>query len=824
MAEYSAEAIEKKWQQIWTNEGVFATSGDEKKEKYYVLEMFPYPSGRIHMGHVRNYSIGDVIARFKRMQNCDVLYPMGWDAFGLPAENAAIKHETHPAKWTFENIDSMRIQLKRLGYSYDWSREIATCRPEYYRWEQEFFLRLYEKGIAYRKKSFVNWCSSCNTVLANEQVEDGECWRCSSVVEQKELEQWFLKISAYADELLDDLEKLQGGWPERVLTMQRNWIGRSSGTEIDFAVEDMNETIRVFTTRPDTLFGVTFMSLAPEHPLVEKLCFGKDEAEKVKEFQQKVARMSAIERSGDHLEKEGVFTGSYCINPANGRRVPIFVANFVLTGYGTGAVMAVAAHDRRDFDFAKKYDLPIEIVVRPEDGEIGELVGAFTADGILCNSGEFDGQSSLEARKNISEWLEKQGKGKKTVNYRLRDWNISRQRYWGTPIPVVYCPKCGIVPVAEGDLPVVLPLEAECRPDGRSPLPEFVEFVETICPRCRGKARRETDTFDTFMESSWYFLRYTSARNEQAGFDPEQIKRWLPVDQYIGGIEHAILHLLYARFFVKVLRDCGYMDLDEPFANLLTQGMVLLNGSKMSKSKGNVVDPDLMIEKYGADTVRLFCLFAAPPEKDLEWSEQGIEGANRFLHRLWRLVEELAPILVEQPDFSANDLSAEEKELRRKEHDTIRRFSLDMNGKFQFNTCIAAVMELINLLYTSKENLKKSVNGPQVLTAAVRTALLLLSPIVPHICEELWEKIGAKTRLALESWPVLDEDALKTDNITLVVQINGKLRSRLEVAASCSREELEKLALADDAVSRFLEGKAVKKIIVVPKKLVNIVI
>ncbi len=826
MAEYNAQEIETKWQKIWADERVFVTPDKGEREKYYVLEMFPYPSGRIHMGHVRNYSIGDVIARFKRMQNFDVLYPMGWDAFGLPAENAAIKNNSHPAKWTHENIAAMRQQLKRLGYSYDWNREVATCVPEYYRWEQEFFLRLYEKDIAYRKKSSVNWCPSCHTVLANEQVEDGQCWRCFSLVEQKELEQWFLRISAYADELLEALDGLRGSWPERVLTMQRNWIGRSYGTEIDFEVDGLAEKIRVFTTRPDTLFGATFMSLAPEHPLVDKLIEGRPEAEKVREFQRRVSCLSAIERSGERLEKEGVFTGSVVINPANGRRIPVYVANFVLMGYGTGAVMAVAAHDQRDLDFARKYDLPVEVVIQPKEESLDgkTLETAYTEAGILCNSGGFNGLNSEEAKEKITAWLEGKGVGKKTVNYRLRDWNISRQRYWGAPIPVVYCPQCGVVPLKEKDLPVELPLDAQCRADGRSPLPDYAPFFETTCPCCQGKARRETDTFDTFVESSWYFLRYTSARNDKMPFDPELIKRWLPVDQYIGGIEHAILHLLYARFFVKLLRDTGYMELDEPFSNLLTQGMVLLDGSKMSKSKGNVVDPDLMIQKYGADTVRLFCLFAAPPEKDLEWSDQGIEGANRFLNRLWRLVEELGPVFAGAGEVDVHSLSAPEKELRRKEHDTIRRVSADIANKFQFNTCIAAIMELVNQLYTSKDELKQTQNGPQVLTSAVRTALLLLCPIVPHICEELWQMSGGATRLASETWPVLDEQALRTDTITLVVQVNGKLRSRIEAAADCSQEQLRELALADETISRFLAGKEMKKVIVVPGKLVNIVV
>ena len=606
---YNPQEIEQKWQEIWEKEKYFQVTHKDDRPKYYVLEMFPYPSGRIHMGHVRNYSIGDVVARIKRMQGYNVLHPMGWDAFGLPAENAAIKHNVHPARWTYENIDYMRAELKRLGYSYDWSRELATCDAEYYKWEQLFFLKFLEKGLAYRKKSPVNWCPKCQTVLANEQVEEGLCWRCESVVVQKELEQWFLRITDYAEELLEYLPKLASGWPERVLTMQRNWIGKSEGMEIDFSVEGVDETITVFTTRQDTLYGATFMSLAPEHPLVEKLIQGTGQEQAVRDFVQKVTQMDRVVRSSDDLEKEGVFTGRYCINPVTGIKMPIYVANFVLVEYGTGAVMAVPAHDQRDFEFARKYNLPIKVVIQPENAvlEPDAMEAAYTEKGYLVNSDQFNGLPNEQAKIKIAEYLEEKGLGKRTVNYRLRDWNISRQRYWGAPIPVVYCDKCGMVPVKEEDLPVVLPLDVKTRPDGRSPLPEYEEFLHTTCPRCNGPARRETDTMDTFVESSWYFARYSDARKSDAPFDPEALKYWLPVDQYIGGIEHAILHLLYSRFFVKALRDLGYVEFDEPFANLLTQGMVLKDGAKMSKSKGNVVDPDEMINRYGADTVRLFC-------------------------------------------------------------------------------------------------------------------------------------------------------------------------------------------------------------------------
>jgi len=827
--EYNPQEIELKWQKIWEEKKLFKTQEDNSKPKYYVLEMFPYPSGRIHMGHVRNYSIGDVVARVKKMQGFNVLHPMGWDAFGLPAENAAIKRNTHPAKWTYENIAYMKKELKRLGYSYDWDREIATCHPKYYRWEQLFFLKLLEKGLAYRKKSPVNWCPKCNTVLANEQVEEGLCWRCSSVVEQKELEQWFLRITDYAEELLKDLEKLQGGWPEKVLIMQRNWIGKSEGAEIEFALEGSEKKIKVFTTRPDTLFGATFMSLAPEHPLVEELIANSPNKQAVEEFIQKTKALDKIKRTSEDLEKEGVFTGRYCLNPVTGQKMPIYVANFVLVEYGTGAVMAVPAHDQRDFEFAQKYSLPLKIVIQPEGEKLQEetLKEAYTGPGYLVNSGQFDGLFNEEAKVKITEYLAQKGLGQKTVNYRLRDWNISRQRYWGAPIPVVYCDSCGIVPVKEEDLPVVLPLEVKTKPDGKSPLPECKEFLETTCPRCGQKARRETDTMDTFVESSWYFARYTAPRLEDKPFDPRALKYWLPVDQYIGGVEHAILHLLYSRFFVKVLRDLGFMELDEPFSNLLTQGMVLKDGAKMSKSKGNVVDPDEMIQKYGADTVRLFCLFAAPPEKDMEWSDQGIEGSFRFLNRLWRLVQELKPVLKPVgPAYKLDreSLSSEAKELLYKEHYTIEKVTKDLENKFQFNTAIAAIMELVNLLYLSKDKLKDSEQGKLLLSSSISTVLTLLYPIVPHICEELWQEIGYTTTLAESRWPEALKEALVQDNLVIVVQVNGKLRGKLEIPANTPEEEIKTLALQEENVQRHIAGKTVVKTIVVPKKLVNIVV
>lgn len=828
MAHYDFKHIEEKWQQAWVDQACFRTDPAKDKDKYYVLEMFPYPSGRIHMGHVRNYSIGDVVARYKRMRGFNVFHPMGWDAFGLPAENAAIKHNTHPAKWTYENIAYMRSQLKRLGYSYDWDREIATCHPKYYRFEQEFFLKFLKKGLVYRKKAPVNWCPSCHTVLANEQVEDGLCWRCDSEVQQKELSQWFLRITDYAEELLADLDKLSGGWPERVLTMQRNWIGKSVGAELSFAVKELDEKISVFTTRPDTIYGATFMSLAPEHPLVSTLIAGTGQETKVKAFVDRIAKMDRIVRTAEDLEKEGVFTGRYCLNPVTGREMPIYVANFVLMGYGTGAVMAVPAHDQRDFEFAAKYNLPKIVVISPKEGHLdpATMTEAYTQAGVMTNSAEFDGMDSEPAKKAIVDMLGTKGLGKPTVNYRLRDWNISRQRYWGAPIPVIYCDDCGIVPVPESQLPVELPLDVQVNPDGRSPLPACESFVNVACPICGKPARRETDTMDTFVESSWYFCRYTAARNEDAAFSPADTDYWMPVDQYIGGIEHAILHLLYSRFFVKALRDEGYLGFDEPFQNLLTQGMVLLDGSKMSKSKGNVVDPDEMISKYGADTVRLFCLFAAPPEKDLEWNDKGIEGASRFLNRLWRLVDELENALLPVGPCATVEgiLSEAEADLRRKEHDTVRRVERDIENKFQFNTAIAAMMELVNALYTAKDDLRGTENGRRLLSSAISSLLVALSPIAPHICEELWARMGYDRSLATEPWPAHDPEALKTSEVTVVVQVNGKLRGQITVAADASAETIQAKALGDQNVERHIEGKTIVKVIVIPGKLVNVVV
>ena len=827
---YNPGRIEQKWQKKWEEQQAFYASREkDSRPEYYVLEMFPYPSGRIHMGHVRNYSIGDVVARTKRMQGFNVLHPMGWDAFGLPAENAAIKNKTHPAHWTYQNISYMREELKRLGYSYDWSKELATCHPGYYKWEQLFFIELYEKGLVYRKKAPVNWCPTCLTVLANEQVEAGLCWRCDTMVENRELSQWFLRISDYAEELLADLDKLSTGWPERVISMQKNWIGKSRGMEIDFSVQGLDRKITVFTTRQDTLFGATFMSLAPEHELVPELISENPAKDSILDFIDRISAQEQEERIAEGAEKEGVFTGRYCVNPVTNEQMPIYLANFVLLEYGTGAVMAVPAHDQRDLEFAGKYDLPVRIVVQPEESvpDSETMSHAFTEPGIAVNSGQFDSKPTSIVQEEIADYLESLGIGRRKVNYRLRDWNISRQRFWGAPIPMIYCPQCGIVPTPRDELPVLLPEDTEMPPDGRSPLPELESFVQATCPRCAAPARRETDTMDTFVESSWYFARFTSPRREDAPFDAGAIKHWLPVDQYIGGIEHAILHLLYARFFVKALRDLGYWDLKEPFANLLTQGMVLKDGAKMSKSKGNVVDPDEMISRFGADTVRLYCLFASPPEKDLEWSDQAIEGSYRFLNRLWRLTHDLFPVISPVGPclkMNSDELSFEEKELRAVEHDVMRRATRDMLERFQFNTAIAAAMELLNAVNQHKDALKSNKSGQQILSSALSTVLTVLAPIVPHICEELWSFMGYNTPLSAARWPAYDSQAIEKEKITVVIQVNGKLRSSLNVPADIDEEELKRLALADSRIQKHIQGKTMVKLIVIPKKLVNIVV
>jgi len=825
---YDFKAIEAKWQKRWQEEQPYRVREDDDREKYYVLEMFPYPSGRIHMGHVRNYSIGDVIARYKRMRGFNVLHPMGWDAFGLPAENAAMKRGIHPAAWTYDNIDYMRDQLKAMGLSYDWDREIATCNPKYYRWEQLIFLQMLEKGLVYRKETTVNWCEDCKTVLAREQVIDGACWRCDQMVQPRTMHGWFFKITDYAEELLAGLEQLTG-WPEKVVTMQRNWIGKSEGMACDFALaEREEEKITIFTTRPDTIYGVTFMSLAIEHPLIDSLIQGTDREQEVRDFIEKTRIEKQQAGVDEEPEKNGVFTGAYCVNPFTGDKVPIYVANFVLMEYGTGAVMAVPAHDQRDFEFARKYGLPIKPVVQPKGEQLDpeSMEAASESPGILVNSGPFTGMESETAKQAIIEYGEKQGFARSHVTYRLRDWGISRQRYWGAPIPIIHCDSCGIVPVPEKDLPVILPGADD--PDGpHAPLHQQEEFIATTCPKCGAPARRETDTMDTFVESSWYFARYTSPRNEEAPLDSKAAAYWLPVDQYIGGVEHAILHLLYSRFFTRVLRDLGYLDIDEPFQNLLTQGMVIKDGAKMSKSKGNVVDPSDLIEKYGADTTRLFSLFAAPPQRDLEWNAQGVEGSSRFLARVYRLVTGHLDCFASTDPIDVKKLDGDNRRLYRKTHQTIGRVTDSIENNFHFNTAISAVMELVNQISTltsDEQGHDQQAIEANVLKFALETCILLLFPMVPHFCEEMWERSGHDTVLDQTGWPAFDPDAAKEDEITLVVQVNGKVRAKIQVPADIDGPSMEKLALADERVGQFLEGKKPKKVIVVKGKLVNIVV
>jgi len=822
---YDFAKIEKKWQQIWEENKAFKVEENPEKPKYYNLEMFPYPSGNLHMGHVRNYAIGDVIARYKTMNGFNVLHPMGWDSFGLPAENAAIKNGIHPAKWTYANIDNMRRQLKSLGLSYDWDREVTTCKPDYYKFTQWMFLQLYKKGLAYKKEAFVNWCPSCQTVLANEQVVDGACERCDSIVEKKKLEQWFFKITDYAQRLLDDLELLTG-WPEKVKTMQKNWIGRSEGCEFNLAIEGRQETLTVFTTRPDTIFGVTFMVLAPEHPLVKTISQGTTQEEAVKEFVHRMQFVNEVTRTAADTEKEGVFTGAYAINPLSGERIPIWTANYVLMDYGTGAIMAVPAHDQRDFAFARKYNLPVKVVIKnensPADGDM--MTEAYAGEeGFMVNSGPFDGLSVAEGKKRIIAALEEKGVGKKTINYRLRDWLISRQRYWGAPIPVVYCEECGIVPVPEEQLPVLLPENVEFKPNGESPLKYVEDFCQTSCPACGKPARRETDTMDTFVCSSWYFARYCDPHNRNIPFSREKADYWMAVDQYIGGVEHAILHLMYARFFTKFMQDNHLLSCSEPFTRLLTQGMVLKDGSKMSKSKGNVVSPEDIINTYGADTARLFILFAAPPERDLEWSDQGVEGAYRFLNRIWRLVCECSELdLKANPSQGLADLTEADKNLRRKTHATIKKVSEDIEERYNFNTAISAIMELSNAINSYRSD-KNQIN-PAVLKEAVDNLLILLSPITPHICEELWKISGHSGYIYQQPWPKYDANALLQEEIEIAIQINGKVKERINIPAELSTTEVEKLALQNSKVQALVAGKNVAKVIVVPKKLVNIVI
>lgn len=815
---YAFSEIEAKWQQRWQEQGIYRATPRADRQKFYCLEMFPYPSGRLHMGHVRNYALGDVVSRFYRMRGYEVLHPMGWDAFGLPAENAAIKRGVHPADWTYGNIAYMRGQMQKLGLGYDWERELATCDPEYYRWTQWLFLLFYERGLAYRAAARVNWCPGCQTVLANEQVVDGACWRCGSAVEQRHLEQWYLRITAYADRLLADLERLER-WPERVRIMQQNWIGKSTGAEIDFPVEGLEEKITVFTTRPDTLFGVTFMVLAPEHPLVDRLVAGHPDIEgAVRELREKGVPVTERERAT--LEKTGIRTGARAINPANGQPVEIWVGNYVLMEYGTGAVMGVPAHDQRDFEFARRYGIRIVPVISPDGGPVAAeaMEAAYEEPGIMINSGPFDGTPSEEGKARVVRWLEERGAGRPKVQYRLRDWLISRQRYWGAPIPLVYCDRCGIVPVPKEDLPVLLPRQVDFRPGGLSPLLGVEEFVNTRCPRCGGKARRETDTMDTFIDSSWYYLRYACARDDREALDRQSVNYWLPVDQYIGGVEHAVLHLLYSRFFTKVLHDAGLLDFEEPFQALFTQGMVTLGGAAMSKSRGNIVDPEEIIGRYGADTARMFILFAAPPDRDLEWSESGVEGIYRFIQRVWRLFWDWK----ESADRAASR-GPVSPQLDRLVHRTIQRVTHDIQDRFQPNTAIAAIMELVNGLYEYRSRPVAEQCGEQV-EQALRTLILLLAPFAPHLAEELWEAMGEEESVHRQAWPVYDPAKLVEEEVTIVVQINGKLRDRVVVPAGASQEEMEKAALSAERVRTFLDGKTPRKVIVVPGKLVNIVV
>lgn len=828
---YNFFEVEKKWQENWKKNNCFKATFDSKKPKpkYYVLEMFPYPSGEAHMGHVKNYVIGDVIARYKHSQGYNILHPMGWDAFGLPAENAAIQHKIHPSIWTKNNIQKMKNTLIKMGISYDWEREISTGQPDYYKWTQWIFLQLYKKGLAYRKKAVVNWCPSCSTVLANEQVVEGKCERCGAEVIKKELSQWFFKITKYTQRLLDDMKLLEE-WPERVLTMQRNWIGRSEGASIEFPIKGSNKTIPVFTTRPDTLYGATYFLLAPEHPLVEEIIKDSPYKVEVQSFVKEVEKESAIDRISAALEKRGCFTGKYVINPVNDEEIPIWVANYVLMEYGTGAVMAVPAHDQRDFEFAKKYDLPIRVVIQPKDIEVlsEPIEAAFDGEGIMVNSGQFNGLPSAKALEDIVDYLVKKGSGKREINYRLRDWLISRQRYWGAPIPIVYCSNCGMVPVPEEDLPVLLPEDVDFRPTGMSPLASSEKFINTVCPKCVKKAQRETDTMDTFVCSSWYYLRYCSPQIDTAPFDTEELRYWMPVDQYIGGVEHAILHLLYSRFFTKALYDMGFVNFEEPFKRLFTQGMVCKDGAAMSKSKGNVVTPGDIISQYGVDATRAMILFASPPEVDMEWTDKGMEGAFRFLNRVWRLIYNNLDYLGKlkgKEEIYFEKISDKAKKLRQKTHQTIKKVTEDIEQRFHFNTAISAIMELVNEVYKFKlEEEHREEGDILVLREALETIVRLLSPITPHLSEELWQEIGYRESIYLQPWPKYDIKLLEEEEKLIIVQVNGKLRGRLLVPASYEDERIKNEALSLPKIKEKIGGKKIVKIITVSGKLINIVI
>ena len=817
---YNFSEIEKKWQTKWEKDDVFKVTEDPDKEKYYVLEMFPYPSGKLHMGHVRNYSIGDVLARFKKMKGFNVLHPMGWDSFGLPAENAAIKHGVEPSKWTWENIGEMREQLKELGLSYDWDREVATCHPDYYKWMQWIFIQFYKKGLAYKKENPVNWCPSCQTVLANEQVVDGKCERCKTLVGKKDLSQWYFKITDYAERLLDNLEELPG-WPNKVKLMQKNWIGKSIGAEVTFEIDGFDKGLDVFTTRPDTLYGVTYMVMAPEHPYLKELVAGSEYEEPVNAYVDKVQHMSDIERTSTTNEKTGQFTGRYAINPLMGKKVPIFISDYVLMDYGTGAIMAVPAHDQRDFDFAKKFDLEIIPVVDSDDPEVDvyDLKAAFAAEGTMINSEMFNGMNNKEAIEKIIDYLEEKKIGKKSINYKLRDWLISRQRYWGTPIPMIHCDDCGWVPEKEENLPVLLPADVQFTGKGESPLATSKTFVNTTCPVCGKPAKRELDTMDTFLDSSWYFLRYCDPKNTEAPFGKDKADYWMNVDQYIGGVEHAILHLMYARFFQMALYDLGLVSTEEPFKNLLTQGMVIKDGAKMSKSLGNVVSPKEIIEKYGADTARLFILFAAPPERELDWSDKGVEGSFRFINRVYRMVYDFSQNFSEVPD-SYEVKGDADKSMAYWLNYAIKKVSDDIGERFNFNTAISTIMELVNEMYRYKEG---AIN-PGLYGAAIKDLIIMLAPFVPHVTEEMWEHLGYEGSVHDQTWPEYDEKALVKDTVEIVVQVNGKIKEKLDIAGGLSKEEMEKTVMENEKVKGLIEGKNVVKVIAVPGKLINIVV
>ncbi|MCP4650072.1 MAG: leucine--tRNA ligase [PVC group bacterium] len=822
MSEYNFLEIEKKWQSYWTENHTFKSSIDKDKEKYYVLEMFPYPSGRIHMGHVRNYTIGDVVARYRMSAGFNVLHPIGFDAFGQPAENAAIKHDTDPKEWTEKCIGWMVKELKHMGFSYDWDRELSTHRDEYYRWNQWIFIKMMEQGLAYKKGCPVNWCPSCQTTLANEEVVNGECWRCQTEVIQKELEQWYLKITEFKDVLLEDLETLKY-WPERVRTMQKNWIGKSFGVEIYFKEAETEKNLPVFTTRQDTIFGATYMVVAPEYPQLKEMIKGKPEEAQVLKFIEQVSRKSKIVRVSADVKKEGVFTGTYAINPVNNEKIPIWTADYVLMDYGTGAIMAVPTHDQRDFLFAKEHNLPMRVVIKNSDAGItnaDELNEAYEEDGVQVNSAQFDGLTNTEAKEKIADWMEQEKIGQRQVFFRLKDWLISRQRYWGTPIPMIYCDKCGVVPVPEKDLPVKLPEKIDITGEGGSPLAKVKEFVEVACPVCAQPARRETDTMATFIDSSWYFLRFCSPRYDKGVFDQEEVNYWMTVDQYIGGIEHAVLHLLYSRFFTKFLNSIGLVDMKEPFQKLLTQGMVLKDGEVMSKSKGNIVDPDEIIQKYGADSLRLRILFAAPPEAEIDWQNKDMDGAWRFLNRVWTLV--LSFHELKTSGMEIKELGFEKK-LLFKLHTAIKKVTEEMSGGFKFNTAISTMMELVNEISPALRTAQEKNAMNEVLEQAVTALVIMISPITPHMCEELWQVMGNKGTILKAAWPIYDSKYLEQDELTIVVQVNSKVRSKIIVPADIAEDALKEKVLADEKIKNWVQDKPVKKFIVIPKKLVNLI-